>query len=311
MTVEEFIDYVEERTSPFTFLENGRAQLSELFRKYPEPFLLDCVDVGIKQYFRYNKDGELIQESVSQFLNKLGGIAYNKSRSPIEQELNRIKSTCRHTYSYWNDGQADDILVRYVYALRKATWSDEQILNDLQTEVKRISKSSRNWSQWSGTMERWIEDIEKWDTNDDATIQESGTILPSQLFENIASYNIQAICKQINASYENNLYDCTCVMMRRLLEGLLVLTYQNYGIEEEITDKSGWHLTLDKIIKNASQNSILALSANTKRDMALFKNIGNYSAHKIWYNATKQDIEPHMLKYRVIIEELMHKAGIR
>lgn len=311
MTVEEFIDYVEERTSPFTFLENGRAQLSELFRKYPEPFLLDCVDVGIKQYFRYNKDGELIQESVSQFLNKLGGIAYNKSRSPIEQELNRIKSTCRHTYSYWNDGQADDILVRYVYALRKATWSDEQILNDLQTEVKRISKSSRNWSQWSGTMERWIEDIEKWDTNDDATIQESGTILPSQLFENIASYNIQAICKQINASYENNLYDCTCVMMRRLLEGLLVLTYQNYGIEEEITDKSGWHLTLDKIIKNASQNSILALSANTKRDMALFKDIGNYSAHKIWYNATKQDIEPHMLKYRVIIEELMHKAGIR
>lgn len=311
MTVEEFINYVEERTSPFTFLENGRSQLSELFRKYPEPFLLDCIDVGIKQYFRYNKDGELIQESVSQFLNKLGGIAYNKSRSPIEQELNRIKSTCRHTYSYWNDGQADDILVRYVYALRKAAWSDEQILNDLQTEVKRISKSSRNWSQWSGTMERWIEDIEKWDTNDDATIQESGTILPSQLFENIASYNIQAICKQINASYENNLYDCTCVMMRRLLEGLLVLTYQNYGIEEEITDKSGWHLTLDKIIKNASQNSILALSANTKRDMALFKDIGNYSAHKIWYNATKQDIEPHMLKYRVIIEELMHKAGIR
>lgn len=36
MTTEEFIDYVEERTYPFTFLENGRAQLSELFRKYPE-----------------------------------------------------------------------------------------------------------------------------------------------------------------------------------------------------------------------------------------------------------------------------------
>ena len=35
MTTEEFIDYVEERTYPFTFLENGRAQLSELFRKYP------------------------------------------------------------------------------------------------------------------------------------------------------------------------------------------------------------------------------------------------------------------------------------
>ena len=49
MTTEEFIDYVEERTYPFTFLENGRAQLSELFRKYPESLLQECVDIGIKQ----------------------------------------------------------------------------------------------------------------------------------------------------------------------------------------------------------------------------------------------------------------------
>ena len=45
--------------------------------------------------------------------------------------------------------------------------------------------------------------------------------------------------------------------------------------------------------------------------MALFKDIGNYSAHKIWYNSTRQDIEPHILKYRVIVEELMYKAGIK
>ena len=135
-------------------------------------------------------------------------------------------------------------------------------------------------------------------------------ILPTQLFEDI-SQHIQIICKQINASYENKLYDCTAVMMRRLLEGLLVLAYQNHGIESEITEKSGWHSTLDKMIKKAIQSSILALSANTKRDMALFKDIGNFSAHKIWYNSTKQDIEPHILKYRVIIEELMYKAGVK
>ncbi len=141
MTIDEFIDYIEKRTAPFTLLETGRAQLSELFRKYPESLLLECVDIGIKQY--------------------------------------------------------------------------------------------------------------------------------------------------------------------------LVLSYQNNGIESEITDQNGRHIILDKIIKNAAQNSTLSLSANTRRDMALFKDIGNYSAHKIWYNCTRQDIEPHIIKYRVIIEELMYKAGVK
>ena len=309
MTTEEFIDYIEERTYPFTFLENGRAQLSELFRKYPESLLLECIDIGIKQYFKY-ENGKLTQASVSEFINKLGGIAYNKSRSPIDQELYHIKNKCKKSYSYWNEDQGDDILSRYVGSLRKAHWTDEQILDDLQTEVKRVCNSSRNWTQWSDTMEQWIKDILGWSFEDNSTIQESGSILPTQLFEDV-SHNIQLLCKQINASYENNLYDCTAVMMRRLLEGLLVLSYQNHGIESEITDKNGWHITLDKIIKNAAQNGALALSSNTKRDMTLFKDIGNYSAHKIWYNCTKQDIEPHVMKCRVIIEELMYKAGVK
>jgi hypothetical protein len=77
-------------------------------------------------------------------------------------------------------------------------------------------------------------------------------------------------------------------------------------------DKSGcYHITLDKIIKNAEQNKTLALSANTRKEMALFKDLGNYSAHKIWYNCTQGDIKPHILKYRVIIEELMYKSGLK
>ncbi len=310
MNTEEFIEYIEERTYPFKFRENGRAKLSSLFRKYSESLLLECIDIGINQYFRYDDEGKLVQNSVQEFLNKLGGIAYNKSRDPLDQELYHIKNRCKKGYPYWNDAQGDDILARYVRALRKAKWSEKQILEDLQTEVKRVCNFCRNWTQWSDTMEQWISDIEKWDTESATVITESGTVLPTQLFDKILP-NIKLLCRQINASYENNLYDCTAVMMRRLLEGLLVLAYQNNGIEDEITEKNGWHSTLDKIIKNAAQNKTLALSANTKRDMPLFKDIGNYSAHKIWYNSTKQDIEPHIFQYRVIIEELMYKAGVK
>ena len=161
MNTEEFIAYVEKRIFPYTFRENGRAQLSDLYRKYPESLLMECIDIGIKQYFRYTDEGELDRESVELFLNKLGGIAYNKSRSPIDQELYHIKNICRKNYAYWDDTRADDILFRYVRALRNAGFTDDDVLEDIKTEVIRICKTCRNWSQWRATLEQWIADIEK------------------------------------------------------------------------------------------------------------------------------------------------------
>lgn len=311
MTVNEFIDYIEEKTSPYTLRENGRSSMSSLYRKYSEELLVECVDIGISQYFQYDSEGSLMQTSVQKFLDKLGGIAYNKSRNPIDQEVYHQKNKCKNRYAYWNDSNANEIFQDYIRALRDAGWNDGQILQDLQNEVNRLSNNSRNWTQWSSSMLKWIVDIKHWKDEDIITIEQEGTVLPTVLFDSLAP-NLQSLCKQINASYENNLFDCAAVMMRRLLEGLLVLSYQNLGIESEITDKSGTrHITFDKIIKNAEQNVALALSSNTKKELSRFKDLGNYSAHKIWYNCTQQDIMPHMLKYRVIIEELLYKAGLK
>lgn len=301
---------IAEKIHPFSLNERGKSDLSQLISKYPYDLLKECVDIGVATYFRYDEGGCVTQDSINTFLNKLGGIAYNRSRSPIEQEVNHIRNKCKRSYPYWNDNTAGDILIRYINALRKAGWTDNQIVRDLQTEVNRISTSSRNWTQWSSIMENWIDDISHWNDEDDIKIEQEESILPSAIFEGL-SPNIQSLCKQINASYEHNLYDCTAVIMRRLLEGLLVLSYQYNKIEANITDKNGYHYMLDKIIKNAEQNSTLSLSANTKKDMNLFKELGNYSAHKIWFNSTKKDIEPHILKYRAIVEELIYKAGLK
>lgn len=214
-------------------------------------------------------------------------------------------------YAYWNSDKADGILYDYIVALKNAGYSDNQIVKDLQTEVNHLCNDSSNWSEWSARMSNWINDIKHWNDKNDVGISQSGTVLPTMLFCELSS-NFQRLCEQINASYENNLYDCAAVMMRRLLEGLLVLSYQNFEIESEITAKDGnHHFMLDKIIKNAGNNQTLKLSANVKKELALFKDLGNYSAHKIWYNCMKQDIEPHILKYRMIIEELLYKSGLK
>ncbi len=301
---------INERISPYSLNEKGQADIARLVKQYPYELLKECIDIGVASYFRYDENGELTQLSVNDFLNKLGGIAFNKSRSPIDQEISHLVSIGTMKFSYWNKNRASQLLHNYVKELR-SYWSETDILEDLKGDTARLMGNSKNWSHWTVSMEQWISDVRGWKEKDTVSIEQLGTILPNTLFEGLLP-NFQSLCKQINASYEGNLYDCTAVLMRRLLECLLVLSYQKAGIESEIMDKNGnYHISLDGMIKNAAQNSVLALSANTKKDMALFKDLGNYSAHKIWYNCTQQDIKPHILKYRVVIEELLYKSGMK
>ena len=69
------------------------------------------------------------------------------------------------------------------------------------------------------------------------------TVLPKPLYENTRGF-IESLAKQINASFEYNIYDGAAVLMRRLLEILLILSYENLNIESEIQDQNGMNLHL-------------------------------------------------------------------
>lgn len=300
---------IKEKINPYTLLEKEKAKISQLEREHSYELLVECTDIGISRYFLYDDAGNLKQDSVKVFLEKLGGIAYHKSRTPIEQEIYHLKNKGNYIFTYWDARCAEDLLHEYVQVLSLSGYSESMILSDLRCELTRMMNNCSTWSKWKQTMYDWIQEVKNWVQEDLVSIEQLGTVLPDALFDSLSN-NFQSLCKQINASYENNLFDCTAVIMRRLLEGLLVLSYQKTGIEEEILN-GNYHVTLDKMIKNAEQNRVLALSANTKKGMAIFKDLGNYSAHKIWYNCTQGDIRPHILNYRAIIEELMYKAGIK
>lgn len=118
------------------------------------------------------------------------------------------------------------------------------------------------------------------------------------------------LIKQINHSYANNCYDAAAVLMRRLFEVLLVMSYQNMGIDNEIKDSSGkGYLMLESIVGNAKNNQTLKLS-RIKNEFDTFRIVGNFSAHNITYTAGKKDIDDIKLNYRVMLEELYNKAGL-
>jgi hypothetical protein len=136
------------------------------------------------------------------------------------------------------------------------------------------------------------------------------SILPHALYDDTRGF-IEKLAKQINASYEHNIFDGCAMLMRRLLEVLLIMTYEHLGIDQDIRASDGHYMALDRIVDNARNNKGLALSRNTKTGLDGYRKLGNFSAHKIYYNATRADLQRIALDYRATVEELLYRAGVR
>lgn len=164
-SAELLIEYIENNIHPYTLSETGKKKIETLVKKFSFDEIFAAIDKGKTVYLRYD-DGVLSQDSVNAFVNKIGGIIINSKKSPIENKIHYIKGICRNRFHYWNDGVGISILKKYVAALREKNWSDEDILNDLETEASEVAKNAKNWPEWQSRMEGWIEDINSWEKND-------------------------------------------------------------------------------------------------------------------------------------------------
>lgn len=148
------------------------------------------------------------------------------------------------------------------------------------------------------------------DLYDYESIDTSDEIIPLDLYEKTRGY-IELLSKQINSCYDNNIYDGCAVLMRRLIEILLIHTYEKLGIDSKIINSSNNYKLLSDIINDAKTEPLLKLSRNTKNCLDDFRTLGNFSAHKIYYNARRKDVERVIINYRATVEELLYKSGIK
>lgn len=99
--------------------------------------------------------------------------------------------------------------------------------------------------------------------------------------------------------------------MRRLIEILLIHGLEKAAPGESIKDGNGNYISLEQIVVKAKNSSLLSLSRDTKGLLDTFRQLGNFSAHKIHYNCRRADVDKVKMKYRAAIEELMYKSGNR
>ncbi|MGV3590376.1 MAG: hypothetical protein ACO1PZ_01730 [Gammaproteobacteria bacterium] len=149
------------------------------------------------------------------------------------------------------------------------------------------------------------------DISESEEILSDDSLLPEILLAETRRGYLIRIAQQINAAYEHNLFDACSLMMRRLLEILLIQSFDQCGIGAEALDADGNYAKLKVLINKAKSRPEIGLSPSTKSAIDDFRELGNLSAHRIAYNCRRDDIRPRRMEYRAVVEELLYKAGLK
>jgi hypothetical protein len=138
----------------------------------------------------------------------------------------------------------------------------------------------------------------------------SDSVLPRDLFASTRGY-IERVVEQINRSYDVELWDCTAVMCRRLLETLIIETYEKAGRAADVKDKDGQFAMFSGLIAVVETDRTINLGRNARRGLKDMKQLGDLAAHNRRFNARKDDIDRVRDGLRIAAEEFLYLAGLR
>jgi hypothetical protein len=135
-------------------------------------------------------------------------------------------------------------------------------------------------------------------------------VLPFSLVKGTRGY-IERVVNQINGSYEHGWFDSCAVMIRRLVETLLIESFEAKGLAGKIKNRSGDYLYLSDLIQAALQETAWTLGRNARTALPRLKDIGDLSAHSRRFNAVREDIDSLLPSLRIASQELLYLAGLK
>lgn len=96
-------------------------------------------------------------------------------------------------------------------------------------------------------------------------------------------------------------------MIRKLLETLIIETFERHKVEGKIKTGQGFYFYLsDLITELINEKDTFKISRNTLQSLPKLKKLGDLSAHNRRYVAKKSDIENVKDELRITLEELLH-----
>ena len=122
---------------------------------------------------------------------------------------------------------------------------------------------------------------------------------------------ITAISNQINGAYDKGWYDACAVMIRRLIETLIIETFEKNGAADQIKLSGGDYLFLRDLIAVTLTQTAWTASRNLKSALPKLKDLGDKSAHNRYFIAKRGDIQPLIGDIRSVVQELLFQSGLK
>jgi hypothetical protein len=138
----------------------------------------------------------------------------------------------------------------------------------------------------------------------------SEMVLDSSFVKDTRGY-IEKIVQQINGCYENGWNDACAVMIRRVLETLIIESFEKHKIDGKIKNTNGNFFFLSELINYTLNESSWNVSRNSKSALKKLKDVGDLSAHSRRYVAHRSDIDSIIHDFRIVVQELLFLSGLK
>jgi hypothetical protein len=143
-----------------------------------------------------------------------------------------------------------------------------------------------------------------------ATPRDDAGLFPLSILSLAKRGYLVTVGRQMNGCFAMGWYDAAAVMMRRLLEISIIEAFEGKGIAGKIRDTNGSYFQLTDLVGKTLVETSWTLSRNAKKALPSLKDIGHMSAHGRYYSARHEDLEAMRQDCRIVIEELLHHAGL-
>jgi hypothetical protein len=216
----------------------------------------------------------------------------------------------------FSEAQAEAILAFRKLSTKLASFDDASIQNALKEIESGLStffnpKSNRNQR---GELRKRVAYLFKTvidpATTAAPTHAPSDDFFPLEIVRDTRGY-IERVAEQACGSYDQGWYDAASVMARRLLETLIIETFEAHKIDNKIKNPDGTFYYLSGLIPTLMSEKSWNISRNVRTALPKLKDLGDQSAHNRRYLARKGDLDKIKRDFRITLEELVHISKLK